>query len=175
MGGWNNFYLQKIGASETCKESVATWGVWCKNLPFKLFGKAKEPAKHSWYDEHGDDEYIPATGLYMDAYTMKVEFGCKKMAQNRYGTHSAVNDVRANVSSFLRYLMGGAFMLYSSYTRIGRRDVRLESIGDNAKWKSDGDDEFLTFEVTFKVNDPVTDVELRGGSLVVANSGSSEA
>jgi hypothetical protein len=51
--------------------------------------------------------------------------------------------------------------MYSSHTRIGRQKVRLESVSDNAKWKTDDEGkEFLVFEVTFKVNDPVTDITL---------------
>ena len=85
---------------------------------------------------------------------MKVEFGCKKM--------SSVNDVRQKVGLFLKYLHeSGMMKMYSSHTRIGRQKVRLESVSDNAKWKTDDEgNEYLVFEVTFKVNDPVTDITL---------------
>ena len=153
MGKWNNFFLQRMGSNYPVCESVNTWGVWCKDIPFKIFDKAKAPAKRSWYDEHGDDEFIPSDGLYMEAYTIKVEFGCKKM--------TSVSDVRNNVGAFLKYLQeSGMMKMYSSYTRIGRQNVRFDSISDNAKWKTDEEGEFLIFDVTFKVNDPVTDITL---------------
>ena len=157
MGKWNNFFLQSMGydgsTPHSVYESVSTWGVWCKDIPFLVFNKTKDPAKRSWYDEHGDDEYIPDGGLYLEAYTMKVEFGCKLM--------SGVNDVRTKVGTFLEYLRtAGKMKMYSTYTRIGRQDVRLESVGDKATWKSDQNGEFLIFEVTFKVNDPKTDITL---------------
>jgi hypothetical protein len=140
-------------ASYPVCESVATWGVWCKEIPFKLADKAKAPAKRTWYDEHGDDEYISADGLFMEGYTMKVEFGCKKM--------TGVSDVRDRVGAFLGYLReSGMMKMYCSYTRIGRQNVRLDSVGDSATWKSEDGQEFLIFEVTFKVNDPVTDITL---------------
>ena len=158
MEKWRNFFLQRMGkdgngnAYPVC-ESVATWGIWCKNIPFKLFDRVKAPAKRTWYDEHGDDEYIPKEGLYLEAYTMKVEFGCKKM--------SSVNDVRQNVGQFLAYLQSSGHMkLYSSHTRIGRQDVRLDSVSDNATWKTDAEGEFLIFEVTLNVADPKTDITL---------------
>ena len=153
MEKWRNFYLQKMGSSTTY-ESVSAWGVWCKSIPFKIFGKVKAPAKRTWYDEHGDDEYIPSEGLYLEAYTMKVEFGCKKM--------TSVNDVRQKVGQFLEYLRSSGHMkMYSSHTRIGRQNVRLDSVSDNAIWKTDDDgNEFLIFEVTFNVGDPVTDITL---------------
>ena len=162
MGKWNNFFLQRMGTDNSgvaypVEESVATWGVWCKDIPFKLFDKVKAPAKRTWYDEHGDEEYVPADGLKLEAYTMKVEFGCKKVDN----TQASVADVREKVGTFLGNLREyGMMKLYSSYTRIGRQNVRLESVGDSAKWVSDDNGEFLIFEVTLKVNDPDTDITL---------------
>lgn len=158
MAKWNCFFLQRMGTSGNggsypVRESVGSFGIWCKSIPFQIFNKTKEPAKRTWYDEHGDDEYIPSDGLYLEAYTMKVEFGCKKM--------SSVSDVRQKVGEFLKYLReSGMMKLYCSHTRIGRQNVRLSSVSENAKWRSDEQGEFLVFEVTFKVNDPVTDITL---------------
>lgn len=167
MKKWRNFFLQRMGETEgspypVC-ESVQTWGVWCKDIPFKIIENVKEPAVRSWNDEHGDDEYIPAGGLYMSAYTMKVEFGCKKMGMATDGTDNiaAVDDVRERVGAFLTYLRTAGMMnMYSSYTRIGRQNVRLAGVDDEATWQSEADGEFLVFTVTFKVNDPVTDITL---------------
>ena len=167
MEKWQNFFLQLMGTDEAgvpypINESVSKWGIFCKSIPFKIFDKVKEPAKRSWNDEDGDDEYISKDGLRLEAYTMKVEFGCKKIAAgdaSKYGT-SAVDDVRNKIGTFLNHLKLGYFKLYSSHTRIGRQNVRVESVSDNAKWKSDENGEYLIFEVTFKVNDPVTDVDL---------------
>ena len=166
MAKWQNFYLQRMGTDPSgnpypVHESVSSFGIFCKSMPFTLFSKVKDPASYSWYDEDGDDEYIPEDGLKLSSYTMKVEFGCKKLDAHevtRYGT--SVNDVRQKVGTFLNLLKLGQFKLYSSYTRIGRQNVRLESVSDRATWKSDDNGEFLIFEVTFKVNDPVTDVVL---------------
>ena len=164
MEKWQNFFLQLMGTDEAgvpypAKESVSQFGIFCKEIPFKIFEKVKEPAKRSWNDEDGDDEYMPKNGLRVEAYTMKVTFGCKKIEGTAtYGT--AVDDVRNKVGTFLNHLKLGMFKFYSSYTRIGRQNIRLESISDNAKWKSDDNNEYLIFEVTLKVNDPVTDVTL---------------
>ena len=173
MGKWNNFYLRRMGTDENSSpyntyESVTTWGIWCKSIPFKLYDKVKEPAKRSWYDEHGDDEFLPDGGLFMDAYTMDVEFGCKiiKTEHDRTIFGKAVSDVRANVGEFIEYLRtSGMMMMYSSYSRIGRQKVRLSEIHDDAVWKSDDDQEFLIFKVTFKVNDPMTNIILTDSQL----------
>lgn len=165
MEKWQNFFLQRMGtdsddsaypASDTTYavyESVDTWGVYCKEIPFQIFNDVKEPAKRTWNDEHGDDEFISDDGLYLQAYEMKVEFACKM--------NSSVDDVRENVGTFLEYLRASGMMyMYSSYTRIGRRYVRVDKIDNNAKWVSKDYQEFLTFDVTFKVNDPITDITL---------------
>ena len=144
MGKWNNFFLQRMGVNSNnapypvC-ESVATWGIFCKSIPFKVFDKAKAPAKRSWNDEDGDDEYIPSSGLFMEAYTMKVELACKKGSDSM----ASVDNVRTNIGNFLAYLrQSGMMKLYSSHTRIGRQNVRLESVGDSVKWKSDDNGSF---------------------------------
>lgn len=166
MAKWRNFYIRKKGVGSIVYptyESVSQWGVWCKDIPFIIFGKVKEPAKNSWFDEHGDDEYIPSDGLNLESYTMKVEFGCKKMRSITDGDVNIdeVTDVRNKVNSFLQYLRtSGMLDVYSTHTRIGRTNVRLVEVSDSAKWKSDGDEEYLVFSVVFKVNDPITDVVL---------------
>lgn len=168
MANWQNFYLQRMGTDAYGQafdwhESVGDWGVWCKSIPFKAVEKVKEPAKRSWNDEHGDDEYISASGMWVDSYDITVEFGCKIMDQPIGDEETrTVNDIRATVKSFLADLRQfGMMKMYSKHTGIGRQYVRLSSVSDNAHFEReyDGGSEFIVFSVTFKVNDPVTDVE----------------
>lgn len=168
MGKWNNFFLQRMGEVSPgtpypiC-ESASTWGILCKTIPFKIIDKVKEPAKRSYHDEHGDDEYISPSGLFLEAYTMRVQFACKRIESDKYG--SSVDDVRDKVGTFITYLRSAGMMkMYSSHTRIGRQNVRLSSISDNAVWLTDDDQEYLVFEVEFKVNDPITDIVLTTSS-----------
>lgn len=177
MANWQNFYLQRMGTDGVgdtypVYESVARWGVWCKDIPFKLFDSVKEPAKRSWNDEHGDDEYISATGLWLEAYEMTVEFGCKLLSAPVGEEETAVvSDVRVAVKSFLDYLRSAGMMkMYSKHTRIGRQNVRLVSVSDDAHFERDyqGGVEFVVFKVTFKVNDPVTNIKrVDSGELIV--------
>lgn len=175
MADWQNFYLQKMGtnsggSSYDVKESVSAWGVFCKTIPFKIADKMKDPAKRSWFDEHGDDEYISQDGLFAESYSMTVEFGCKKLSSSQSSAYGAqaVSNVRTNVGNFLSYLRtSGMMKMYSAHTRIGRQNVRLDSVGDAAQWVNEGGNEFLVFSVTFKVNDPVTDITKTNNGLVV--------
>ena len=156
MENWQNFFLQRMGMDKdnhpypVC-ESVSKWNVWCSEIPFKLFEKMKEPAKRTWFDQHGDDEYIPEGGLFAEAYDMTIKFGCRKEGTD--------DDVRENVASFLVYLRkSGMMKMYSSYTETGRQNVRLQSVSDNAKWKNENGEKWLIFEIVLKVNDPLTDI-----------------
>ena len=77
--------------------------------------------------------------------------------EDTYGT--SVEDVRSAVASFLEYLRSaGMVKLYSSYTGIGRQNVRLDAINDEAKWKNEGGEQWLIWKVNFKVNDPITNM-----------------
>jgi len=169
MAEYNNFYLQRMGttplnAAYPVMDSVENFHVWCKDIPFQVYGKVKEPAKRAWYDEHGDDEYISGSGLFMEAYTMTVELGCraKDTVEQNVVTSTAKENVKGYVKTFLDYLRtAGMMKIYSAHTLIGRQNVRLESVSDKATWQQGEDGYwFLIFEVTFKVNDPVTDVTL---------------
>lgn len=165
MEGWKNFYLQRMGVDGTGQkypvcESVETWGVFCKDIPFRIVGDVKEPVKRTWPDEHGDDEFISSTGLLLEAYTIKVEFGCKLISASQSAIYGvAVDDVRKNVNKFIKYLRSsGMLKMYSSHTGIGRQNVRLKSVEDNAKWQNRDGEQWLIFNVVFKVNDPSTDM-----------------
>lgn len=173
MADWRNFYIKTMDSTYPAKESVYDFGIWCKSIPFKIMDKVKQPPSRSFHDEHGVIEFIPTGGLKLDAYTMKVEFGCKKMRATHDGSTyiPAVNDVRSKVVEFINYLRtGGMLMLYSTYTGIGRQNVRLDSINDNAKWKNEGGVQWLIFEVTFKVNDPITDITASDMGIVSSSS-----
>ena len=50
--------------------------------------------------------------------------------------------------------------LYCDYTKIGRQNVRFVSIGEDATLVRDANGDLLITKITFKVNDPVTDITL---------------
>lgn len=89
----------------------------------------------------------------MKSYTMDVKFCCK-------GGKGSSN---AKIAAFIDYLTGrdntGAEMkMYCTWTRVGRKGIRFEKLNDDAELVRDDDGDILVFTVTFKVNDPVTDV-----------------
>lgn len=135
-------------------DTYDNWGIVCKSFPFKLYGEAKELPSFDWKDEDGDDEYIPDE-LKMSAYEIDVEFVYK----------GEINSANANVRGFLDYLTGrggtGAeLMIYDTYTKIGRQGVRYVKVEDDVFWRQEEGGDVIVFVVTFKVNDPITDITL---------------
>ncbi len=150
---YDKVYIQKMKEGAAVKETVADFDIYCAEIPFRLFVEAKDPSKRDWMDEHGDDEYIPDSGLKLKAYTMDVKFCCKgdKFSSN------------AKIQKFVEYLTGmdgsgAVMMMYCTWTKIGRRGIRFDKLNDKAELVRDGDGDTLVFTITFKVNDPVSNI-----------------
>lgn len=159
---YDKVYIQKMKEGAAAKETVADFDIYCAEIPFRLFVEAKDPSKRDWMDEHGDDEYIPDSGLKLKAYTMDVKFCCKgdKFSSN------------AKIQKFVEYLTGmdgsgAVMMMYCTWTKIGRRGIRFDKLNDKAELVRDGDGDTLVFTITFKVNDPVSNITPISASGVV--------
>lgn len=147
-------FFKKMSDDALAVDTFDRWGIVCKEFPFKLYGEAKELPSHDWKDEDGDDEYVPDE-LKIASYEMDVEFVYK----------GEMNTANTNIKDFLDYLTGrggtGAeLMVYDTYTKIGRQHVRFVKVDDDVFWRSEGNEDVVVFVVTFKVNDPVTDITL---------------
>lgn len=150
---YDKVYIQKMKEGASVKETVADFDIYCAEIPFRLFVEAKDPSKRDWMDEHGDDEYIPDSGLKLKAYTMDVKFCCK-------GDKFSSNE---KIQKFVEYLTGmdgsgAVMMMYCTWTKIGRRGIRFDKLNDKAELVRDGDGDTLVFTITFKVNDPVSNI-----------------
>lgn len=159
---YDKVYIQKMKEGAAVKETVADFDIYCAEIPFRLFVEAKDPSKRDWMDEHGDDEYIPDSGLKLKAYTMDVKFCCKgdKFSSN------------VKIQKFVEYLTGmdgsgAVMMMYCTWTKIGRRGIRFDKLNDKAELVRDGDGDTLVFTITFKVNDPVSNITPISASGVV--------
>lgn len=135
-------------------DTLDNWGIVCKDFPFKMYGEAKELPSNDWKDEDGEDEYVPSV-LPIASYEMEVEFAYKGDA----------NSANVKICSFLDYLTGrdgsGAeMMVYDTYTMIGRQHVRFVGVSDDVFYRQESDGDVVVFAVTFKVNDPMTDIKL---------------
>lgn len=148
-------YFQKTAANASVYETVADFDIYCMDIQFSTMQNVKELPSNDWYDEHGDDEYIPDS-LKISAYTVDIKFACK-------GSYRTVNN---KINTFVSYLTGadgsGAEMkMYSTYTQIGRQGVRFHSMEEEAELVRDSKNgDILIFTITFKINDPVTNIVL---------------
>ena len=152
---------------------LETYKVVIKTHDYPMALKVKEPYKNQWKDENGDEEYIPASGLYFEAFTFTME--CVMFSRGNT-EDEAIQDLNGGVRSFRTFLSHGLFKTYDSWTGFGFQKVRLSQF----PMPSDGSfDVFRTrmgsttteyarviFTVEFKVNDPITPMVLSGGAIV---------
>ncbi len=149
-------YFRKTGSS-TVVDSVRDFGMYCKEVPFVMYGEAKELTSVDYKDEDGEDEYIPLV-LPMKSYTMEVTFAFKG---DRDAANKAIKDMVAYLTGRDGAGEGAEFDMYSTYTEIGRQKCRFVSMSNDAELIREDGYDILFPKLTFKVNDPVTDIYLR--------------
>lgn len=148
------FLIQKEAADAKVVDTVTDFGMYEMSSSFYGGGTVKSVPKRQWYDQDGDDEYV-MDKQYYEAYEMEVRFGF----HNDFGT---ANDA---IKKFRDYLNAGMMKIYDSYNQVGRQHVRFEGISDDAglvRHPNKGD--LLIIKVKFKINDPVTDVNVEKDS-----------
>lgn len=152
-------FLIKIGNDGAVTDVFQSYGMVLEDMPSVIPLVPKNIYSHSWPDEDGDDEYIPETIRY-EAAECDFTFGCSS-------TDSS-NTVFDKLNTFLEWLRSGTFSFYCEYSGIGRQNVRLSELHDDARYSKhtlrrngvDVTEEVLSFTVTFKINDPKTAVVL---------------
>lgn len=151
--GYRPFLIQ--GASDTsAKDSLAEWGLVAKSFPFKVLPAPKEPYKNEWYDEDGDDEYN--SQMFYESYEISVDFLMSAQTSE---------EIVLSMKSFFNYIRNGEFMIFDTYSQIGRRGVRYAGYEENAFKYREGGVCYAIFSVRFKVNDPVTFIYKNGNVL----------
>lgn len=145
------------------------FGVVCQEFPFKYLPESKELPKRDWYDEDGEDVYIPKSGLRLAAYDLEVKFlyvgSESRMSANikdfidficgRINYTSKSNKVTINVTQNVM------LCVYDQYTKTGRRGVFVKEVSSELFAYDDVNSEVIgMFKVKFRVTDPVTDIEL---------------
>lgn len=160
--GYKPFYIQKDGDAAAI-DTAAEWGLVAKSTPYPAMPEPKETYVNDFMDEDGDDEYTAE--MHYKSFTFDVEFYVKAYAS---GASSAADVLRSQIAAFFAHVKEGEFMVYDSYTGLGRRKVRYGNYSEGeGGFKARGNWARLIFTVTFKVNDPVSSVVLRDGKLAV--------
>lgn len=153
------FYIQtdaEEGAIDTTQ-----WGMVAKTNPFPALPTPKEVYKNEWRDEDGDDEYNAK--MNYEAFEFDVQFYVKTIGND------AASTLLSQIETFFDKVKEGEFMIYDSYTGLGRKGVRYAGFNSEEykrRYKATGDWARAIFTVTFKVNDPITKVVLTDGKLI---------
>lgn len=143
-----DFLMQKSASGSQLKSSYDDFGFAVREIPWPDV-ETQEPAKREWPGEHGEDVYIPASGLKLQAYDLEVQFLYKGDTGTVYAKYKALRDYLIGAGGFLK--------IYDPYWKRGRQAVYARKFGELKPVRTNID-ECLGIKVTFRVTDPVTDV-----------------
>lgn len=144
------FYIQKEAANAKVMELGENFGFYEMECKFYGGKAVKDPPKRDWYDEDGDDEFVPDNPKFK-SFEMDIKFGYK-------GDMFSANE---KLEKLQDYLVPGTMKVYDSYNNIGRQNVRFIEIPDDAELVRDKDDgDILVVTIKLKVNDPRTKITL---------------
>lgn len=152
------FYIQT--ENDATAWDTTTYGMVAQTQPFPDNCEVKEPYKNDWHDEHGDDEYV--VDLYRKAFELTVKFYIKAYA---YQGATALSQLQELKTAFRNKLIPGEFKIYDSWQEKGFRGVRF--VKDEVEQRDITDEvAWMIFSVTFKVNDPYSNVYMDNNSIV---------
>ena len=144
--------LFQVGEEGPIRNS-SYWGGNVTDSPYiPVATTPKNITSQSWYDENGDDEYIPEE-LFYEPVEATLNFVYK-------GT---VAEAKTQIKAFISYLRSGEFSFYDEFYKVGRQKSRLLDFSDEAKWSYDdaySQTGIAQFSIRVKINDPVTDIVL---------------
>lgn len=159
--GYKAFYIQ-TDADENAVDTTE-WGMIAKTNPFPALPTPKELYKNEWKDENGDDEYN--NKMYYESFEFDVQFYVKTVGVNAEAT------LLSQIEAFFEKIKEGEFMIFDSYTGLGRKKVRYAGFNSDEykrRYKATSDWARAIFSITFKVNDPITRIILSEGELIEA-------
>lgn len=153
------FYIQRdIDASAVNIQSV--YGVTILSPEYPAKRKVKQPYKNDWKDQSGDDEYNDY--LFYEAFTLNLKCVIFTLEST---SDSARAELAKQMRNFLNAIAQGEFKIYDDWVKFGFQKVRFDSNSDCDfdAWNTRAR---LRFNLTLKVNDPITSMKLQNGSIV---------
>lgn len=153
-------WMQKTKEGSEVKDSLSAFGFAVCDIQWPT-EETQEVATREWPGEHGEDAYIPPSGLKLKAYDLEVEFcwkGSLKLAsgdKNPVGAWEAYKALRNWLCGIDG--SGAELKVYDPYWRKGRTKVYVKKFGDFEPHR-DNAGEVLSAKVTFRVADPMTEV-----------------
>lgn len=162
---FKRFYIQTSSDSSAI-DIAEQYGIIAKTHPLVSLPQVKSPASNDWYDENGTDEYTDK--LYYQSIDYSVDFYLKTRSAESFD--DATNSLHSSIRSFFNKIGQGDFSFYDEATRQGKQKVRYDSgnYEDNKiVWASDNEYYYARciFSITFKINDPITNIGYNSGVL----------
>lgn len=159
----NNPYsivFQKEAQSAPLKDLLDNFSIVCTSFPYARNVDTKELPKNDWFDENGEDVFIPPS-VKFKAYDITIGLcycGVK-------GTGLA------KINSLRNYLSGvsdncASMKIYNSHTGFGRKGVYLKSFGEMEFSVLNGN-EIIEFDITLGVTDPATDISMNSSNTAL--------
>ena len=144
----------KNGKSGVVKDLLDDFGFVClEGASYPIIDNFKDLDKTSWYDEDGDDVYMPSRRR-KEAFSISIPIGCEG---NR---GSGGMTVRQQYEALERYLSGEAGALsadgmsvYMPMEQCGYNGCYISEISDK-EYQKRGDYEILTCKLVFNVSNP---------------------
>ena len=149
-------------------DTIDNYGVACQEFPFKVLPETKELPKRDWYDEDGEDVYVPSDGMKFKAYDLEVKFIYSDIhAPSRASGITKEKYMRDKIGAFIEFICGRNtsgkpfLKIYDEYTKTGRRGVYVLSVDNELYFYNDVSiDAIAEFKVKFRVTDPVYEVSM---------------
>ena len=157
------FYIQAEG--DSIARDTTEWGLVAKTNPYPLLPNPKQPYKNEWHEEHGDDEWL--NEMYYESMEFSVSFYIKAFDSP---AGSAEEIIRDKVEDFFSLIKQGSFKVYDAYNGLGRQKVRYAGYTEDSFKRKDNWARAI-FQITFKINDPITRMVLYNGSIVEQSNG----
>jgi len=159
--GPSGCYKADLSGYEKPFDTFRKYRLYIKHVPYKVFPQIKEIVTQDWSDEHGEDVWLPPSGVVNKAYDLDTEF--IYFADDGMATQ--------RIRAFCNEIKGKWLQIYDTYSQMGRRGVYVSEFDGDPAFKrrripvGDGSGnvvyrDYVAFKVKFRVNDPNTDIVL---------------
>lgn len=145
--------MQKTTDGSTVKSSLVDFGFAVCDIMWPD-DDVQDVAVRKWPGEHGEDAYIPPSGLKLQAYDVEMQFCYKGDVNTAHAKYKALRDWLMGIDG-----SGAELSVYDPYWRKGYTKMYVKKFSDCDSHRSNID-EVLSMKVTFRVTDPITEIRL---------------
>lgn len=144
----------KNGNNGALKDLVSDFDFVClEGGTYPVADQYKELQKNTWYDEDGDDVFIP-TRRYLNSFDIEIPVGCEgDRSASGVTAYAKYNTLERYLSGVTTALSQYGMSIYLPKEQIGYNGCVLKEIKDKEYYKL-GDYEILTCTIVFTVPNP---------------------